>query len=119
MSGDLRKRTSHRQRELAARHDVLVRENAGSARYDDLLRRVFDATGDLIVVLDEAAGRAVRRRRITAGALLVLALVVIGLAAARTVPALALPAAVVVAGAAAIVWPYRHRTGRKDDSDEQ
>jgi hypothetical protein len=63
-----------RQRELGSRHELLVRENAGTERYDDLLRRVFDATNDLIVVLDEAAARAARRRRI---GLLVLAMIVL------------------------------------------
>ncbi|MFI5937123.1 hypothetical protein [Actinoplanes sp. NPDC051494] len=74
MGADLRGRTVERQQELSARHEALGREETDTDRYHDLLWRVFDATNDLITVLDETAARAARRRRLAALLLVLLAL---------------------------------------------
>ncbi|WP_067502694.1 hypothetical protein [Actinoplanes sp. TFC3] len=108
VGGELRERTGERQQELADRHDLLLREDAGSARHDDLLRRVFDATNDLIVVLDEGAGQATRRRGWAAG-LVLFALVAGVLAGLRVLPVWTLAGAAVVFVAATVVLPFPTR----------
>ncbi len=99
---------AERQRELALRHEVLGREHPESGRYDDLLERVFDATDDLMRVVDEAAARGLRRRRLTATALLVVAVAGVALVVAGLLPVVVLVAAGFAMAVAGALWITAH-----------
>jgi hypothetical protein len=133
-ASELRDQMLKRQRELAARHEALNRldpqaqgakpegagsqgakpEGAGSSgakpqgadpqRYGDQLARVFDATNDLIVVLDLIDARAVRRRMLVAVALVGLVFVLAVLVASGVLPAYWLVGALLALTAAVTVW---------------
>ncbi|AGZ44429.1 hypothetical protein [Actinoplanes friuliensis] len=103
-ASELRDQTLGRQRELAARHEVLNRLEPGPDRYDDQLARVFDATNDLVAVLDRAASRTWRRRMTVSFVLLGLVVVVAGLVAAGLLPEYGLIAALGLLVAAVAVW---------------
>jgi len=104
---------------LSFRHEALSQEETDSPRYDDLLWRVFDASNDLIAVLDEAGSRAARRRRFGALLLVLLALAIGAAVAWRLAGSYALipAAAVLVAGVA--LWltarPGKRGAGAGDE----
>jgi Flp pilus assembly protein TadB len=116
VGSDVRDRLAERHQELVSRHEVLGREPEDSARYDDLLERVFDAGDDLLRVLDEAEARAARHRRLAATGLLMAGLVTAGLVAGGVLPAWALIGVVLAVAAAAVLWltahPRREPPGR-------
>ncbi|MEU4220088.1 hypothetical protein [Actinoplanes sp. NPDC026623] len=103
-ASELRDQTLKRQRELAARHAVLSRLVPEQERHADQLVRVFDATNDLIAVLDRVDARSARRRMLTAIALLGLVVVLAVLVAAGLLPAYGLIAALALLVAAVAVW---------------
>jgi hypothetical protein len=103
-ASELRDQTLKRQRELAARHAVLGRLVPEQERHADQLVRVFDATNDLIAVLDRGNARAARRRMLTAIVLLGLVVVLAALVAGRVLPAYGLIGALALLVAAIAVW---------------
>ncbi|MEU7907314.1 hypothetical protein [Actinoplanes sp. NPDC049118] len=103
-ASELRDQTLKRQRELAARHAVLSRLMPEQERHADQLVRVFDATNDLIAVLDRANVRAARRRLLTAIVLLGLVVVAAALVAAGLLPAYGLIGALALLVAAVVLW---------------
>jgi hypothetical protein len=116
---ELRDQTLRRQRELAARHEVLARVGADPQRHEDQLARVFDATNDLIAVLDRVDARIARRRTALAFALLGLVVVIAVLVATRLLPGYGLLVALVLLpGAVAVRMSARRADGgtRKDSN---
>ncbi|GAA2497752.1 hypothetical protein [Winogradskya humida] len=109
MGADLRDRIGKRHRELVSRHELLGQGNGDEGR-------VFDATNELMVVLDEAASRAARFRRLAALILVLVALVVALLVVVRVLASPGLVAAAVILAAAVGLWltamPKRKRRGR-------
>jgi len=103
-ASELRDQTLKRQRELAARHAVLSRLVPEQERHADQLVRVFDATNDLIAVLDRGDARSARRRMLTAIALLGLVVVLAALVAGGLLPAYGLIGALALLVAAVAVW---------------
>ncbi|GID92856.1 hypothetical protein ACFQFC_34320 [Amorphoplanes digitatis] len=103
-ASELRDQTLKRQRELAARHAVLSRLTPEQERHADQLVRVFDATNDLIAVLDRVDARSARRRMLAAIALLGLVVAVAAVVAAGYLPEYALIGALALLVAAVVVW---------------
>jgi hypothetical protein len=105
-ASELRDRALERQRELAARHEVLSRlgPEPEAQRHADQLARVFDATNDLVTVLDLIDARAVRRRLRAAVALLGLVVGLALLVATGVLAAYWLIAALLVLTAAVTLW---------------
>jgi hypothetical protein len=101
---------ARRQRVLARRHERLAGLSPDTPAYEHQLERVFVATDELIVVLDEIESIADHRRLMSAAALVPVALVLAAVAAAGAIPAvLWFTAAVTVATAAALALSTRWR----------
>jgi hypothetical protein len=103
-ASELRDQTLRRQRELAARHAVLSRLEPEQERHADQLARVFDATNDLIAVLDRGGARSARRRMLTAIALLGLVVVLAALVAGGLLPSYGLIGALALLVLAVVLW---------------
>lgn len=103
-ASELRDLTLKRQRELAARHEVLNGIDADPQRYADQFARVLDATNDLIMVLDRIDARAARHRLLGAVVLLGLSPVPAVLVVTGVLGAYWLIAALVLLISAVALW---------------